>query len=529
MPFIGNKPSAVPLTSADIADSIITSAKIVDGTIVNADISASAAIAGSKLSSTGFSGATTTSSAVDITLTSASTQTQNVTMTATGKAVILPNATTLTTTGTPIYVIFNNGVIPFSVKNSSSVPLINLSPSSTVVLTLISNSTSSGTWATQNGSLNISAPNFTTISSNGGNNTGDYYKVYPHQRSISLEKMTTSTFMFSYHKGTSQRDVYGVVCSYSGSTITVNSETILYDGSSTAASGSQLVMLDATTGLLIVMRASNCVAVPFTISGTTISVGTTSSTFGTANTAFNIDKPISMSSTLSLHSEASTDGSTTKKFRVIEHNGGSAPTIGTISTDTITNNSAGHGIHLSKIDATKAFCAFSGAGNDMSACVITISGTSAPTKGTTNTDATLTTTGLGDVFADSSSQFIVLSETGSAKYTVSGTTVTFVEETLYTIYGSAVPAVGSMGFANINLFFSGGFYGSSFGISQRQGDAYLPKQAGLTWTGTPYGFNLNPDAGYNMNGIELDSTTYILFTNFTGSSAFVATVLKYLG
>jgi hypothetical protein len=53
MPFIGNKPASVPLTSADIADSIITSAKIVDGTIVNADINASAAIAGTKLSGAG--------------------------------------------------------------------------------------------------------------------------------------------------------------------------------------------------------------------------------------------------------------------------------------------------------------------------------------------------------------------------------------------------------------------------------------------------------------------------------------------
>jgi hypothetical protein len=40
MPFIGNKPTAVPLTSADIADSIITSAKIVDGTIALVDLSA---------------------------------------------------------------------------------------------------------------------------------------------------------------------------------------------------------------------------------------------------------------------------------------------------------------------------------------------------------------------------------------------------------------------------------------------------------------------------------------------------------
>jgi len=50
MPFIGNAPARVPLTSADITDSIITSAKIVDGTIVNADINASAAIASTKLS-----------------------------------------------------------------------------------------------------------------------------------------------------------------------------------------------------------------------------------------------------------------------------------------------------------------------------------------------------------------------------------------------------------------------------------------------------------------------------------------------
>ena len=51
--YIGNSPTPVPLTSADLADSIITSAKIADGTIVNADINASSAIAISKISATG--------------------------------------------------------------------------------------------------------------------------------------------------------------------------------------------------------------------------------------------------------------------------------------------------------------------------------------------------------------------------------------------------------------------------------------------------------------------------------------------
>ena len=40
MGYVGSKPSAVPLTSADITDGIITSAKIVDGTIAIADLSA---------------------------------------------------------------------------------------------------------------------------------------------------------------------------------------------------------------------------------------------------------------------------------------------------------------------------------------------------------------------------------------------------------------------------------------------------------------------------------------------------------
>ena len=36
--YIGNYPTAVPLTGADIADGIITSAKIADGTILNVDL-----------------------------------------------------------------------------------------------------------------------------------------------------------------------------------------------------------------------------------------------------------------------------------------------------------------------------------------------------------------------------------------------------------------------------------------------------------------------------------------------------------
>jgi hypothetical protein len=50
--YLGNIPSAVPLTSADIADSIITSAKIANGTIAIADFSAT----GTKDATTFFRG-----------------------------------------------------------------------------------------------------------------------------------------------------------------------------------------------------------------------------------------------------------------------------------------------------------------------------------------------------------------------------------------------------------------------------------------------------------------------------------------
>jgi hypothetical protein len=53
MSYIGNTPTSVPLTSADITDGIITSAKIADGAIVNDDINASAGVVFSKLASTG--------------------------------------------------------------------------------------------------------------------------------------------------------------------------------------------------------------------------------------------------------------------------------------------------------------------------------------------------------------------------------------------------------------------------------------------------------------------------------------------
>ena len=49
MVFIGNQPTAVPLTSDQLTDGLITTAKIADGAVVNVDVNSTAAIAYSKL------------------------------------------------------------------------------------------------------------------------------------------------------------------------------------------------------------------------------------------------------------------------------------------------------------------------------------------------------------------------------------------------------------------------------------------------------------------------------------------------
>ena len=49
MAFIGNQPTAVPLTSSQLADGLITTGKIADGAVVNVDVNSTAAIAYSKL------------------------------------------------------------------------------------------------------------------------------------------------------------------------------------------------------------------------------------------------------------------------------------------------------------------------------------------------------------------------------------------------------------------------------------------------------------------------------------------------
>ncbi len=394
--------------------------------------------------SAGFSGATTTSSAVDITLTSASTQVQNVTMTAADKAVILPDATTLTTKGTPILYIRNNGTTTFDVKLNSGFILTTLRASQDISLILIDNATTDGIWRNETSSIynthfvgNFLYSPFALVKS-GTTGSPAITLVYSHNCSgdngISASKISTSSAIVCYHNGTSNRDIYAVVVSYSGTTITVNSETLLYNGSSTASTGSQILMLTATEGLLFVTRASNNVAVPFTISGTTITAGTASSTFGSGTgtgSEKQLGNAIAMDSTIALIPDRNSTTTATWTLRTITHNGASAPTIGTASS-AITTGQLYMVPSLTKIDSTNAFASYQVASTSYTvARVITISGASAPTLQTANTSAAVNYGFAQKSVRISATEFIVVSQFSSMNYTVSGTSVTYVGGSLY--------------------------------------------------------------------------------------------------
>jgi hypothetical protein len=486
----------------------------------------------------GFSGATITSSAVDITLTSASTQAQSVEMTAADKSVILPNATTLTTKGFPIFVIVNTGFYPFFIKNNGGYILTTVEPTSSIELTLLSNSTSDGVFAsditnsvisnntTQSAPFNLVSLPFATVESQSVLSTGYFGNQW--QIGFSMEKINTSSFFVSYHKGTSNRDVYGRVISFSGLTITVNSETLLYNGSSTASTGASVCLTSSTTGILLVARTSNCVAVPFSLSGSTITVGTTSSTFSIASTnVFPFSKPIKVTSTLIAFGERS--AATTFKLRTIQYNGASAPTIGTISSTTVTTPLDETAPQISRISDTELFMAYEGVAGNV-ARIITINGTSAPTYNTANTTSTLFSSYLGYgnfINQIDSTNFIVYGVNGSTKYTVSGTTVTHVSDRLFTFYNN----FNTLYYMMINANFNNGDYAvahlytiNSLYLFKKDGNHMAMKSSQLFSKSV-----LLSSVSVGAQIIELDTNTLAVVTNNAGASTLLTTIVKYIG
>lgn len=209
--------------------------------------------------SAGFNGATTTSSSTDVTLTSTSTQIQNITMTTTGKYVILPDATTLSTKGGVVFNIVNSGTgAVFGVKDSAGNILNYQVPMGQgFCVFLVDNTTAAGLWATTNGPINIrgTVTSVSTITFTTSFNDVCW--------------LSTSLAIFRY-------DDKLVAASISGTTVTWGTPVTF--ATYVTNENNLLSMINATTGVVLRKAGSGgaVTLTAFTVSGTTITVGAAS-------------------------------------------------------------------------------------------------------------------------------------------------------------------------------------------------------------------------------------------------------------
>lgn len=207
----------------------------------------------------GFSGATSTTSSTDITLTNTSAQIQTIEFSTTGRFVILPNATTLTE-GTYVFVIKNNGSIPFGIKDSQGNVLVaSVGYGQSSRLELIDNSTAAGNW-------DIPVALFEILNSSISSTNTDKTICWLSTTSFVLAQMGSGNTFVSLRVGT-----------ISGSTVSFGTEVTSTIPSSSIETLGNCVALSSTSFLLeIGYNISGTVTSTvkaFTVSGTTITVG----------------------------------------------------------------------------------------------------------------------------------------------------------------------------------------------------------------------------------------------------------------
>ena len=422
-------------------------------------------------------GASTVSQGTSLTLTSASNRVQNVTLTASGLSVTLPDATTLSAGG-PVYFITNTGALPFTIKQNGGAIITTLTSGQSVEFKLISSATAAGTWNTSNVDISQLLPvtqyaatqvdtnaiayywlalNYTGKSMNGINNTN-----------IDILKVSSTTALMTWVRS-SNNSVYGAVVTNTGGTITVGTIVQIYDGSVAAVAATNFntqLLTGLTTGMCFVSRTNatfNAVAIPFSISGTTITVGTSSAPFGFSSASYQtggrvVQGATAMSSTVMLISYMSV-ALTTFVVNTITYNGASAPTLGT-STATITffgdANYGGYGpANLAYLTATTAQLWYFTTANNLVTRIITTNGILAPTLGTVLN----TTTNTRDD-GQNTYQIFVNSATETAirfvapynskistmlSFAISGTTVTLQNTNSSSLLTSSVPVPISSG------------------------------------------------------------------------------------
>ena len=396
-------------------------------------------------------GGTTTSSAVDITLTASSNQFQQVTMTATGKYVILPDATTMTK-GAEVFVIENKGAYAFGIKDSTgNVVLETVYFFQEVTVTLRDNSTAAGAWG-----IGTSTAVFGAV---GPLNLSSISATYISEGCAAL----SSTSVLIVYQSAATPTFSAVIATVSGTSVSYGTPVTIVSSASYSSPVYGVVALSSTSAAVFLsLTTGNLQGFALSISGTTITVGaaTASGITGASYMAF-----LQNSSTGGVTAYRSGLTVTARAWSV----SGTTFTWGTAVTLFTAGGTTIDGAALAPIAANTYVVAIRNDNPQIQHRAFSVSGTTITNGAATTTEASLNgaiVSGRGynissgtSVFGYATSASLKLvysgttySSSSAASNFTSGTTLGFTATTT-----SALSGVGSVGWgASTNLF--NGYY-----------------------------------------------------------------------
>ena len=534
--LIGNGTSALKLVAPGTSGNVLSS----DGT--NWASTAAATSSG---------GASTVSQGTSLTLTSASNRVQVVELTAGSLSVTLPDATTLSAGG-PTFFITNSGANSFTVTQNNGIVLATLTSGQSLMCEVYDTSTAAGKWLFSN--KDIATPLTTghfppvTIDST---NAAYPYKVNNDTPAgnmtaaafVDCLKLTSTTALLVWTRN-GNKSVYGVVATNTSGVISYGTIVQIYDGSAggTAAVASAAAMLlsGLTTGMVFIGRSATAVAVPFSISGSTITVGTVSANFGNKPSDGNCIHSVCVMSSTVMFVVYNDTTFTQIRVATMTYNGASAPTLGTpaagITVQGFTNT-APTGCLLT-LTSTTAQLWYLSAVNTWATRVITSNGASAPTLGTAIT-ATVSAPTYGPyhdncwqpyAYSATETSIIFIPDLDGpvyvASYTISGTTVT------QTVAPALMTNVNQLGLCSriewINST-TGIFYWAYRYLYRSRYDFALSKLYQATYTpsgGTilyvPIGNTPDPNVYTYSAGMCLLSSTTGIFAGYNSTTGYIS-------
>ena len=228
---------------------------------------------GTMLNATGFTnGASVTSNGSNLVLTNSSVPYQVVTMTAAGLTVQLPDATTMSSAGSNLFLVKNAGTYSFTITDNAGQPRAIVGAGESFYVSLSSTGSAAGNWTCQN--ANQGGWTSTLVSMSNG--LGQQLTGTTSPNIESIVPLTTSKALVLYFESGSPTTLRAGVVTISGETITMGT-SVSVDTVTGLTGGISGCALSSTAVMCCYGGTSTVKSVVLSISGTTVTVNSSAS------------------------------------------------------------------------------------------------------------------------------------------------------------------------------------------------------------------------------------------------------------